>query len=173
MKFNIAVRILWTFDNDLEDFYGNFPGVSVNSPSYKHPGINGYGSCIYLNASAQQSVTVFTPPFLNMAYTSFSLSAWVKANSFRSGCGICCQGDNAIFGQHDQQTADRSLHIIVRTQSIYMGFYADDVQGSLVLQPHVWYHVREDRTLSPASFLLTISRWPMYTTMQVEHNLFM
>ena len=100
-----------------------------------------------------------------MAYTSFSLSAWVKANSFRSGYWICCQGDNAIFGQNDQQTTDRSLHIIVRAQSIYMGFYADDVQGSLVLQPHVWYHVREDLTLSRASFFLTICRWPMYTIM--------
>lgn len=108
-----------------------------------------------------------------MAYTSFSLSAWVRANSFRNGCWMCCQGDNAIFGQHDQQTTDRSLHIIVRTQTIYLGFYADDVQGSLVLQPHVWYHVREDLTLLPVIVVLIISRWPIYTIIQAEHNLFM
>ncbi|UJR12646.1 hypothetical protein I4U23_016820 [Adineta vaga] len=134
------LRIFWSFDNNLLDLYGNFPGSGKNNPTYQPPGITGYGSCLYLNGSLNQSVTVYEPPFLNMAYTSFSLSVWARANSFRSGCsiGIC---DNAIFGQHDQNTLRRSLHITVRYQKIYLGFYGDDISGSLVLQPLVWYHM--------------------------------
>lgn len=149
-----AVRILWTFDNNLLEFYGNYPGTPVNNPSYSTPGINGYGSCLYLNRSVGQSVTVPEPPFLNMAYTSFSLSAWVKANSLRSGCPLwnpCC--DNAIFGQFDQNTKSRSLHIIVREKSIYFGFYSDDTQGNLVLQTGAWYHVRRS-FINPFDFVL-------------------
>lgn len=131
---------MWTFDNHLEDFYGNFPGVGINNPGFRSPGINGYGSCVYLNGSAKQSITIYSPPFLNMAYTSFTLSAWVRANSFRTGGGNCA--DNAVFGQFDQNSKDRSLHIIVRNKKIYLGFYNDDTQGVMVLEPNVWYHVR-------------------------------
>ena len=139
LNLNLAVRILWTFDNNLLDFYGNFPGTPINNPSYSFPGINGYGSCLYLNISASQSVNVGTPPFLNMALTSFSLSAWVRANSFRTGSSNC--GDNAIFGQFDQNSNDRSLHIVVRNQKSYFGFYGNDTAGNQLLQPAVWYHV--------------------------------
>lgn len=90
------------------------------------PGIHGYGTCRYLNRSQSQSVTISSPRFLNVAYTSFSLVAWVKAASLTNRY----LEDNAIFGQFDQNVQDRSLHIIVRTQVIYLGFYSDDIQGS-------------------------------------------
>lgn len=128
-------------DNDLNDFYGNFPGVGVNNPTYSSPGINGYGSCLYLSASASQSVTIYSPPFLNMAYTSFSLVAWVKATSMWSTTDVAPYGDNAIFGQMDQNVQDRSLHIIARNRRIYFGFYNDDIHGNVVLSPGSWYHV--------------------------------
>ena len=138
--FFLAVRILWKFDNDLTDFYSNFPGVPIENPSYQSSGINGYGSCLYLNASRNQSVTIHSPPFLNMAYTSFSLVAWVKATTLRNG-GLPTGDDNAIFGQYENNTQDRSLHIIVRQQRIYLGFYNDDIQGNKTLYPNNWYHV--------------------------------
>ena len=133
------MRILWRFDNDLADFYSNFPGVAIGNSVYKPNGINGYGSCLYLNASLRQSVTIYEPPFLNMAYTSFSLVAWVKPNTFRTASNP--NGDNAIFGQFEQNTKDRSLHIIVRRQKIYLGFYSDDAEGSITLYANNWYHV--------------------------------
>lgn len=91
------VRIFWAFDNNLLDFYGNFRGASVNSPAYQTPDINGYGSCLYLNAFANQSMKIPSPPFLTMADTSFSFSAWVIANSLRTVSVSGCR-DNAIFG---------------------------------------------------------------------------
>ena len=65
-----------------------------------------------------------------MAYTSFTLEVWMYAQSLCNGGCF----DNALFGQFQQNTQDRSLHIIVRNQRIYLGFYSDDVQGNQVSQ---------------------------------------
>ena len=137
---SLAIRIFWTFDGNLNDLYNNYPGVGINSPSYVSPGITGYGACLYLNSNSAQSATIASPPFLNMAYTSFSLTAWVFANTL-SVANATFQGDNAVFGQHHNYTQGHSLHIIVRNQRIYLGFFADDIQGNFVLSPNVWYHV--------------------------------
>ncbi|CAF4850328.1 unnamed protein product [Rotaria socialis] len=106
------------WNNNLQHLYNNFPGVGINGPSYNSPDINGCDSCIYLNASAYQSINILTPPFLNMAYASFTLRAWF-----------------------DQDTQDHFLHIGVRNQRIYIGFYNDNTQGYQTLLPYVWYHM--------------------------------
>jgi hypothetical protein len=76
-----------------------------------------------------QSATINTPPFLNMAYTSFTLETWMYAQTL---CNSNPYTDNAVFGQFQQNTLDHSLHIIVRNQRIYLGFYSDDVSGNQV-----------------------------------------
>ncbi len=87
-------------------------------------------------------MTIYSPPFLNMAYTSFSLVAWVYATSLHNKNINGSNTDNAIFGQFENNTLDHSLHIIVRNQKIYMGFFNDDTQGNKTIYPGVWYHVR-------------------------------
>ncbi|CAM4922244.1 unnamed protein product, partial [Rotaria socialis] len=134
------MRILWAFDNNLDDLYNNFPGVGSNGPTYSSPGITGYGTCLYLTAASSQSVTVLTPPFLNMALTSFSLLAWVKATSLHN-TATGPYSDNAIFGQCQQTVQDECLHIIVRNQYIYLGFFADDISGVTLLSANTWYHM--------------------------------
>ncbi|CAM4942589.1 unnamed protein product [Rotaria socialis] len=134
-----AMRILWAFDNNLDDFYNNFQGVGSNGPTYRSPGITSYGTCLYLNATSSQSVTIFTPPFLNMALTSFSLFAWVKATSLHN-TATGSYSDNAIFAQCQQTVQDECLHIIVRNQYIYLGFFADDISGVTLLSANTWYH---------------------------------
>jgi hypothetical protein len=133
----IAVAgILWTFDNSLQDVYNNFVGVGNNGPTYSSPGINGYGSCVYLNGTSSQSITIYSPPNLNLTYTSFSVVAWVKATSLRSN------GDNAIFGQlYQNSPADKLLQVVVRNQHVFLGFGWDDTTGNRTLYPNIWYHV--------------------------------
>ena len=128
-SFVAAVRTFWGFDGNLQDLYNNFNGIGTNTPTYQSPGFNGAGSCLYLTKSLNQSVTIPTPPFLNMAYTSFTLQAWMNAQTLCNGTGCT---DNALFGQFQQNNFSRSLHIIVRNQRIYMGFFANDVSGNLV-----------------------------------------
>ena len=136
---HLAVRILWTFDNHTNDFYENYPGNGTNSPTYSSPGINGYGSCLYLNAANKQSITVNSPPFLNMAYTSFSLNGWIKPTTLHNSGATGF--DSALFGQFDRNTTDYSFYITIRKQKPYFGFYFDDIQGTTVLSVGKWYHV--------------------------------
>jgi hypothetical protein len=128
-RYILADRIFWSFDNTLQDLYNNFNGYGQNGPTYSSPGYNGAGSCIWMTRSSSQSVTISSPPFLNMAYTSFTLEAWMYAQTLCNGTGCT---DNALFGQFEQNILDHSLHIIVRSQHIYLGFYNDDAQGSAV-----------------------------------------
>jgi hypothetical protein len=129
VRFVLAVRIFWSFDNTLQDLYNNFNGVPSNGPTFVSPGYNGAGSCLWLNRSMSQSVTITTPPFLNMAYTSFTLEAWMYAQTL---CYNTPCTDNALFGQFQQNIQDHSLHIIVRNQAIYLGFFGDDAVGTTV-----------------------------------------
>ena len=128
-QFILAVRIFWDFDGTLQDLYNNFNGLGSNGPTYVSPGYNGAGSCLWLDRSRNQSVTINTPPFLNMAYTSFTIETWVYAQTLCNGT-LCT--DNAIFGQNQATSTDRSLHIIIRNQLILLGFYGDDVSGNQV-----------------------------------------
>lgn len=145
--------------------------MGINNPSYSSPGINGYGSRLYLNASASQSVTIFSPPFLNMAQTSFSLVAWVFATTLNTIANNNSRYERAIFGQFENNTLDRSLQIIVRNQKIYFGFFSDDIQGNLTLVPGVWYHVctlLEPKVKKAGGCLCWISfRWHMCMTIQL------
>lgn len=105
-----------------------------------------------------------------MAQTSFSLVAWVFATSFNN-LATGSYSDNAIFGQFDNNTLDRSLQIIVRNQKIYFGFFSDDIQGNLTLVPGVWYHVctlLEPKVKKAGGCLCWISfRWHMCMTIQL------
>ena len=141
LDFIVAIQILWTMESNLDDFYGNYLGVGINSPTFSFPSIHGYGRCLDLNAAASQSVAIYSPPFINMAYTSFSLVLWVKATSLWSTTAVAPFGDNALFGQTDQNGQDRSLHLTLRNRRPYFGFYGDDIQGNIIISPNVWYHV--------------------------------
>ena len=129
LAYILAVRIFWGFDGNLQDLYNNFNGVGNNTPTYQTSGFNGAGSCLYLNRSQNQSVTIPTPPFLNMAYTSFTLQLWMNAQTL---CNNITCNDNAIFGQFQFNNLSHSLHIIVRNQRIYLGFFNNDVSGNQV-----------------------------------------
>ncbi|CAF4480378.1 unnamed protein product [Rotaria socialis] len=130
-------RIFWSFDNTLQDLYNNFNGVGNNGPTYSSPGYNGAGACILLTQSSSQSVTIASP-FLNFAGTSFTLEVWIYANTLYNSNPYT---DNAVFGQFDQNVLDKSLHIIIRNQRIYLGFFSDDVVGTQLLSAGQWYHM--------------------------------
>ena len=114
----------------------------MNGPTFQSAGIDGSGTCLYLNGSADQSVKIPSPPFLNMVNTSFSVSAWVKANTLRNG-SFFGDSDNAIFAQLDTNIDGRSLHFVIRQYRAYLGFFTVDTQGNQLLLPRQWYHVRD------------------------------
>ena len=61
---------------------------------------------------------------------NFTAMAWINGDTFNVA------GDNTIFGQDAA-----GLHLVVRNQKAYMGFYGNDIAGVQTLSAGQWYHV--------------------------------
>lgn len=127
-QFLLVTRVFWGFDGTLKDLYNTYNGVGQNGPTFRSPGYNGAGSCLWLNASLLQLVTV-TDPFLIIAYKSFTVEAWIYANTIRYDDRY---PDRSILAQHQIPLVDRSFHLVIRDQQAYLGFANDDLTGSQV-----------------------------------------
>jgi hypothetical protein len=108
-----------------------FNGTTVNSPIYRTPGINGYGSSLLFNRSASQFVNV--PTFRSLASRSFTVEMWFY------GVGIT-SADHGFFGQYQAASASRSLHYQLRSNVLYLAFFNDDLAGTTTIQNNIWYH---------------------------------
>ena len=113
--------------------YGTYNGVLLNGATYSNTTYFGTGSCLQLNASTNQSMTV-SSPFLNLSYTGFTVEAWIYASTVT--------GDNAIFSQCQCSSCqDQCLYLLIRNAKMYMSFTVDDVIGFTSLSINTWYHV--------------------------------
>ena len=122
----------------MNDLCNRFNAIGVNNPTYSLPGYNGAGACLQLNKTLRQSVTIASPPFLNMSYTSFTVEAWIYANTLSEGSNSV---ESHIFVQFDENANDKILHCTIRNRRIYLGFYYNDLSGNIVLNPREWYHL--------------------------------
>ncbi|CAF1484618.1 unnamed protein product, partial [Adineta steineri] len=124
---------LWQFDNNALDSISNLNGVGVNSPSYVAPGITGSGYALNLNKTNNQYVTVAANQIF--ANASFTVEMWIYPTSLSDIF-------YGLFSQHEASATDRLLHLILRYQLLYMGFYSDDLQGATAVSTtNTWYHV--------------------------------
>ena len=118
--------------------YGVYNGNLVNGASYSPVSSTqpylGNGQALSVSSSLSQSFIV-SSAFLNLAYTSFTIEAWIYSPTSYTG-------DNGIFGQCQCSTcANKCLYFIVQNSRLYVGFTLDDVSGSLSLTSAVWYHI--------------------------------
>lgn len=128
---HLAVRIFWSFDNTLHDLHNNFNGVGINSPIYSALSYNGAEACLWLDKTMQQSVTISSPPLLNMSYASFTFQVWMYADTLCNGTG--CR-DNVILGQYQQDSRGHALQLVIRNQKAFFGFFDNDAYGNKVRQ---------------------------------------
>jgi hypothetical protein len=168
--FRLALRAQWTFDNHLNDTYLNYQGFGVNMPTYRFPGIDGYGSCLNLVRASLQSVVFPSPPVFNVAYTSFTFTAWIIPTSSILNWNLFCP-DHAILGQHDSLVIGKSLHLAIRQRHLYFGFYYDDLIGIQTLDANVWYHVSVIQIISNLLNHCVSHRQLLFTTIQQELSL--
>jgi hypothetical protein len=120
------------------DLYDVYNGDLVNGASYNPISTNqpylGNGRALSLSSSLNQSFIVSTP-FLNLAYTSFTIDAWIYSLTSYIG-------DNGIFGQCECSTcANECFYLIVVGTHLYAGFTLNDLSGSSILTSATWYHV--------------------------------
>ena len=124
---------LWSFDNNTEDSLSSFNGRIVNNATYKTPGINGYGSALSLDRNQQQYVEV--PTYRDLTKRSFTVEMWFYSKNLTNNINY------GLFGQHHASNTSLSLHYIIRSLKMRLGFYNNDLDSSTIIQIFTWYHV--------------------------------
>ena len=119
----------WRFEGSYADQIGNYNrSAATNASNF----VTGYiGQAAFFNASVPQIIyTSFIP--LNNA--SFTVEAWIKPIGYPNS------QDHGIVGLCPTTANDQCLHITIRNQKFYYGFFADDLVGVTTLPLGQWAH---------------------------------
>ena len=127
------VEYHWSFDSTFQDASSTFNGTPVNNASFSTSTITGYGSSLSITASLNQSV-LFDQPILKLINESWTLDVWINLAAGMTGA------DYAILAQCEVETTDKCLHLLVRNQTLFLGFFNDDLCGTINLTASRWYH---------------------------------
>ena len=114
------------------------PGVIVGDPN----------TAAAFNGTGNARVDLPTATQLGLDNASFTAVAWVNAAALG--------GDHAIFGT-DSGGTNSTLHLIIRGNQFYMGFYSNDTGGNQVLNTGQWYFVAFDYNYNPVTMTGTQS----------------
>ncbi|MCP4698212.1 MAG: PASTA domain-containing protein [Gammaproteobacteria bacterium] len=71
---------------------------------------------------------------LGLTDNSFTVEAWVNVEDFAGS------SDKPILAT-DQTDKNQGLHLTIRNQKTYMGFYGNDSSGKTTLAKQIWYHL--------------------------------
>ena len=130
---------MWSFDGTVTDSNGTYNGQLVNGATYTASGSTnlpyfGNGRALSLTSSSSQYFLVSTP-FLNLAYTSFTIEAWIYALSIT--------GDNGIFTQCQCPTCqDQCFTFLIRGGHLAASFTYNGVTETYAnITTSTWYHV--------------------------------
>ncbi|MGC9010842.1 MAG: LamG-like jellyroll fold domain-containing protein [Candidatus Micrarchaeia archaeon] len=80
-----------------------------------------------------------TSSFIPLYKRSFTVTAWI--NSPRAAEGPY---DISVFGEGNSTkgcSTDTCMHLVIRSDKIYFGFFGDDISGSKTLADNTWYFV--------------------------------
>jgi len=115
---------------------------------------NGPGTTSFINLEGicsgelPQYVGYFTPAagshintaqFVPLYKRSFTVTAWINSPKAAEG-----PYDISIFGEGNSTkgcTTDICMHLVIRSDTIYFGFWADDLGSSETLKDNTWYFV--------------------------------
>ena len=97
---------------------------------------------VYVDGYAGRALSVQTvqymyvnTPFINLANRPFTMEAWIYLTSLNT------VSETGIFGQCETYTLGHCLHFVIRSQRLYMGFFADDLASPTNLTTNTWTHV--------------------------------
>ena len=130
----MLVDYLWTFDSSFNDQSSTMNFSSINGAGYSTSTITGYGASLSLNASQSQYLWM-SEPFLNLLNTSWTFELWIYPQTIPS------VSDSPLIVQCQLPSMDQCLHLIIRYQKVFFGFYSDDTSGVERLVPLRWYHL--------------------------------
>ena len=130
------VEYLWTFDSTFQDISTTFSAAPMNNATFSSTSITGYGSSLSLSSSAQQSVNISSPP-LKLFNQSWTFEAWI----YLANTSATNPSEYSIIGQCNSLRKDECLHLVVRNQTLHLGYYSDDLRGASKLSASRWHHV--------------------------------
>lgn len=119
----------WPFDTSLNDNVNYYNPIS----SLNHPSLStGYiRQAALFDASAQQSIFI---PFIPITRTSFTVEAWINPTGYPNS------RDHTIVGLCPAEEVNHCLHINIRNEKLYFGFYYNDVGGQTTISTNQWIH---------------------------------
>ncbi len=106
------------------------PAGSATCPTAGEPGRVGNAA----RFDGDDYLSLGTAEELRLKDRSFTVAAWVNGDAFGPG------RDHTILGT-DQAEVNAGLHLMVREDKPYMGFYGNDTPGNTTLSNGEWYHL--------------------------------
>jgi hypothetical protein len=125
---------LWTFDGTFNDFSAAFSTSPQNSIEFSTFSIASQGASLSLNASHGQFLLLPSPQFA-LFQRSWTFEVWVYLVWKGS------QADYPIVGQCETSASGQCLHLVIRSQHAFLGFYGWDSQIEQNLNERRWYHL--------------------------------
>lgn len=89
----------------------------------------------YLNFDgANDYITTTDATSLGMIDNSFTVETWVYVDKYENG-------DEGIVGNELWGTTSKGLHLALRSEKPYMGFFGNDMGGNTTIATQKWYHI--------------------------------
>ncbi|CAF0745890.1 unnamed protein product [Adineta ricciae] len=127
------VSLSWSFDGTFQENLHQVDTVQVKNVSFASPGIYGRGSALALNGS-QYLITSMS--YFDVTSIGFTFEMWIYANRITN-----ISVHQGLVGQCIYQNASSCLHISIKSNYTYLGFYNNDCAGITTIYIHTWYHV--------------------------------
>ena len=131
-----GASVLYTFDGNSNDYFGNYNAVPHNNPQYISPGYNGRGNAIQILSASSQYLTIANN--MNFYRRSVTVEAWIypfvlyTANPF---------ADMIIFQEIMAGIQYQYMQVMLRNGYVYGSFFYDDISGGTLLQANQWQHI--------------------------------
>ncbi|CAF1559340.1 unnamed protein product, partial [Adineta ricciae] len=126
--------LLWSFDQSINDESSFVYMTQKGVVSYISPGIYGRGAALVFNGT--QYLTA-SSPYLDTISNGFTFEMWI----YMIGSLLPNQVDLGLVGQCLSQSTGNCLHMLVRSNHSYLGFYGYDCNGKRLLLFNIWYHI--------------------------------
>ncbi|CAF1374380.1 unnamed protein product [Adineta ricciae] len=129
-----APNIQWLFDGNLNDSFGNYPGISANGNiQWISPDYSGNRKAAYF---ANKSY-VIVPYTLELIDTSFTVSTWIRLLSNRP----LNTSEFGIFTHCENINDNNCLYMSIRYGKLFFSLNNNNVIGNSFLTSNIWYHV--------------------------------
>ena len=120
----------------------------MGDATYTLPGYNGQGAALALNGTGSQYVLV--SKYKNMVCTSFTWEMWAYSESPSRWDDLLLSStdlrlfldtrDASMIGMCQARRISQCMHLIVRSNISYFGFFSNDCQGRTKVTPYEWHH---------------------------------